>query len=96
MKHSIKRFIRRNPRCLLILAIVAAIVAELVICGCQSPIASSRNASAAVDVRDSTNITINVWILNEPSGGASVLSGLDTNTVKAVAQGAAEGVTAVK
>ena len=59
--------------------------------GCASPVMASRNVS--VYINGGTNT---LWITSEPAGGASVLSGIPTNAIEAVARGAAMGVTAVK
>ena len=59
--------------------------------GCASPIMASRNVSVYVTGGSNT-----LWITSEPAGGASVLSGIPTNAIEAVARGADMGATAVK
>ena len=72
--------------------IIAAILTGIAMStGCASPIMASRNVS--VYINGGTNT---LWITSEPAGGASVLSGIPTNAIEAVARGAAMGVTAVK
>lgn len=92
MTESPANFWRDNGGLLAIVAVVVGAVV-LILCssGCASPVMSSRNVS--VYISGGTNT---LWITSEPAGGASVLSGIPTNAIEAVARGAAMGVTAVK
>ena len=79
------------PVAAIVLCIIIGVALFLCSSGCASPVMASRNVS--VYINGGTNT---LWITSEPAGGASVLSGIPTNAIEAVARGAAMGVTAVK
>jgi len=68
----------------------AFLLSVLLLAGCCAPVLSSRNA--VVSIRDSTNVL--VVVRNEPVGGGSVLSGIDSNAWRVIAQVAAKAAVA--